>query len=167
MKTELRRVERTMKTREEMEKLLERMPVGCLSVTTEDGPYAVAMNYLFHNGHIYLHGAKAGRKTESLKRDPRVCFLVYEDGPQVVRDESCGISQIYKSVICSGKASLVEDTDEKKLVLKKMIGKYAPEYVSAQIIDAENVERTAVIKIAIEAMSGKTNETTPTNATLI
>jgi Pyridoxamine 5'-phosphate oxidase len=47
MKTELRRKERAMKTSREMELLLERMPVGRLAVTTEEGPYIVAVNYLF------------------------------------------------------------------------------------------------------------------------
>ena len=47
MKTEPRRTDRTMKTLREMELLLERMPVGRLAVTTEDGPYIIAVNYLF------------------------------------------------------------------------------------------------------------------------
>ena len=38
MRTELRRKERAMKTSREMELLLERMPVGRLAVTTEEGP---------------------------------------------------------------------------------------------------------------------------------
>ena len=149
-----------MKTREEMERLLERMSVGCLSVTTGNhGPYTVAMNYLFHDGCIYLHGAKAGRKMQALQRDPRVCFLVYEDGPLILRDKRCGISQMYKSVLCFGKATFVEDADEKRVVLEQMIGKYAPDNKTTPVVDAENIERTAVIKITIEAMSGKTNET--------
>jgi uncharacterized protein len=158
MKTDPRRSERAMKTREEMERFLERMPVGCLAVTTEDGPYAVAMNYLFHEESIYIHCALAGRKIEALVRDSRVCFLVYEDGPQVAWDKGCGISQIYKSVICFGKSEFVEDPDEKKLVLGKMIQKYAPSNMAVPPMNDENIRRTAVIRIVIESMSGKANE---------
>jgi len=160
MKTEPRRKERSMKTNEEMERLLEFMPVGCLSVTTEDGPYAVAMNYLFHDGCIYLHSAPAGRKIEALGQDSRVCFLVYEDGPQVTWARGCGISQIYKSVICSGRAELVEDPDEKRFVLGKMINKYAPPDATIPPMNDQNIGKTAVIKIVIESMSGKANELT-------
>jgi uncharacterized protein len=160
MKTEPRRSERAMKTREEMERLLERMPAGCLAVTTEDGPYVVAMNYLFHEGKIYLHSAQAGRKIDALANDSRVCFLVYEDGPQVAWDKGCGISQIYRSVICFGKAELIENANEKKMVLEKMIEKYGPPDMSIPPMDDQNIGRTAVIKIVIESMSGKANELT-------
>jgi len=166
MKTEPRRGERAMKSREEMERLLERMAVGCLSVTTEDGPYAVAMNYLFSDGCIYLHCALAGRKTEALGRDPRVCFLVHADGPQVTWDKGCGLSQIYRSVICFGKAELVEDAEEKRSVLGKMIRKYAPDDGAVPAMDAANVGKTAVMRIAIESMSGKSNEITPAHTVL-
>ena len=166
MKTALRRGERAMKTREEMERLLERAAVGCLSVATEDGPYAVAMNYLFHDGCIYLHGARAGRKMEALARDSRACFLVHEDGPQVAWDKGCGISQIYRSVICFGKAELVEDADERKSILERMIGKYAPGEAAGPALEAGNVGRTAVIRIAIESMSGKANGITPAHRVL-
>jgi uncharacterized protein len=164
MKTEPRRSERTMKSAEEIERLLVRMPVGCLAVTTEDGPYAVAMNYLFHDGNIYVHSAMAGRKIEALKCDSRACFLVYEDGPQVTWEKGCGISQIYKSVICFGKAFFVEDLDEKKLMLEKMIQKYAPEESAFPQINNENLGKTAVIKIIVESMSGKANELTSAHA---
>lgn len=166
MRTTLRRGERAMKTREEMERLLERMAAGCLSVVTEDGPYAVAMNYLFHDGCVYLHGARAGRKMEALARDSRVCFLVHEEGPQVAWDKGCGISQIYRSVICSGKAVLVEDAGERKSILERMIGKYAPRGAALPVLDAGNVGRTAVIRIAIESMSGKANEIAPAHTVL-
>ena len=149
-----------MKTREEMERLLERMPVGCLCVATESGPYAVAVNYLFLDGSVYLHSAKQGRKIEAIKANPEVCFLAHECGPLVIRDKSCGIGQAYKSVICFGEAALVEDAGEKRSVLEKMIDKYAPNAREAKKLDAENVERTAIIKITIAAMSGKANEIT-------
>jgi nitroimidazol reductase NimA-like FMN-containing flavoprotein (pyridoxamine 5'-phosphate oxidase superfamily) len=55
MRTELRRKERAKKTSREMELLLERMPVGRLAVTTEEGPYIIAVNYLFFEGSIHFH----------------------------------------------------------------------------------------------------------------
>ena len=47
MRKEPRRKDRTMKSTREMELFLERMPVGRLAVTTKDGPYIGAVNYLF------------------------------------------------------------------------------------------------------------------------
>jgi nitroimidazol reductase NimA-like FMN-containing flavoprotein (pyridoxamine 5'-phosphate oxidase superfamily) len=93
------------------------MPVGRFAVTTKDGPYIVAVNYLYHKGSIYFHGGLSGRKMEALQADSRVCFLVDEVGPQVLWDQGCGISQVYKSVVCFGNAEFVEDPSEKRKVL--------------------------------------------------
>jgi nitroimidazol reductase NimA-like FMN-containing flavoprotein (pyridoxamine 5'-phosphate oxidase superfamily) len=166
MKTELRRKERTMKTAREMELLLERMPVGRLAVTTEEGPYIVAVNYLFFEGSIYFHSGLAGRKMEALRADSRVCFMVDEIGSQVLWEEDCGISQIYKSVVCFGKAEFVEGLIEKERILKKMVQKYVPSsYVSPPMKD-QNIKQTAIIKIAIESMSGKENTLSPAHTVI-
>ena len=126
MRTEPRRKERTIKTTREMELLLESMPVGRLAVTTEDGPYVVAVNYLFLEGNIYFHSGQAGRKMEALRADSRVCFLVDDVGPQVIWEQGCGISQIYKSVVCFGKAEFVEGPTEKMRMLEKLVQKFVP-----------------------------------------
>lgn len=161
MKTELRRKDRAMKTSREMELLLERMPVGRLAVTTEEGPYIVAVNYLFVDGSIYFHSGMAGRKMEALRADPRVCFTVDEIGPRVLWEQGCGISQIYKSVICFGKAEFVEEQVEKRRILEKMVQKYVPSGYAFSPMKNQNIEKTAVVRIVIGSMSGKENALSP------
>ena len=166
MRTEPRRKERRMKTSRDMELLLERMPVGRLAVTTEDGPYVVPVNYLFFEGKIYVHSGQAGRKMEALQADSRVCFLVDDVGPQVVWEQGCGISQIYESVICFGKAEFEEDPVEKRRILEAMVRKFVPADQSFPALKDPNIARTAVIRIVIESMSGKTNVLTPSHTVL-
>jgi nitroimidazol reductase NimA-like FMN-containing flavoprotein (pyridoxamine 5'-phosphate oxidase superfamily) len=161
MRTELRRKERAMKTPREMELLLERMPVGRLAVTTEEGPYIVAVNYLFFQGSIYFHSGMAGRKMDALRADPRVCFMVDEIGPQVLWEQGCGISQIYKSVVCFGKVEFVEGQAEKRAILRKMVQKYVPSRYPISPMKDENIKKTAVVRIVIASMSGKENALSP------
>jgi nitroimidazol reductase NimA-like FMN-containing flavoprotein (pyridoxamine 5'-phosphate oxidase superfamily) len=156
-----------MKTSREMELLLERMPVGRLAVVTEDGPYIVTVNYLFFEGNIYFHSGVSGRKMEALQADSRVCFLVDEVGPQVVWEEGCGISQIYKSVVCFGKAEFVEEPFEKKEMLERMVQKYVPSGYPFSPMTDQNVNKTAVVKIVIESMSGKENVLPPSHTVLL
>ncbi|HQN20458.1 MAG TPA: pyridoxamine 5'-phosphate oxidase family protein, partial [Syntrophobacteraceae bacterium] len=144
MKTVPRRKERAMKTSREMELLLERMPVGRLAVTTEDGPYVVAVNYLFLEGHIYFHSGQAGRKMEALRADSRVCFLVDDVGPQVIFEQGCGMSQIYESVVCFGRAEFVEGPIEKMRILEKLVQKFVPAGYPLSPMGDRNVEKTAV-----------------------
>jgi nitroimidazol reductase NimA-like FMN-containing flavoprotein (pyridoxamine 5'-phosphate oxidase superfamily) len=95
--------------------------VGRLAVTTVDGPYIVALNYIFLEGSIYFHSGQAGRKIEALRADSRVCFLVDDVGPQILHEQGCGISQIYESVICFGKTEFVEGPVEKRRILERMV----------------------------------------------
>ena len=155
-----------MKTPRDMELLLERTPVGRLAVATEDGPYVIPVNYLFFEGNIYFHSGQAGRKMEALQADSRVCFLVDDVGPQVVWEQGCGISQIYESVICFGKAEFVEEPVEKRRILEAMVRKFVPSDQPFPPLKDQNIAKTAVIRIVIESMSGKTNVLTPSHKIL-
>lgn len=166
MKTEPRRTDRKIKTTREMELLLERMPVGRLAVTTADGPYIVAVNYLFFEGCIYFHSGPSGRKMKALQSDPRVCFLVDEVGPVVLLERGCGISQIYRSVVCFGKAGVVEGSLEKRAILEKMIQKYVPSSYPVSPLEDGNIKHTAIVRIVIEAMSGKENALSPAHTVI-
>ncbi len=167
MRTVPRRSERTMTTLREMELFLEGMPVGRLAVTTEDGPYAVAVNYLFFGGNIYFHSGQAGRKMEALRADSRVCFLVDDAGPQVLSGQGCGITQIYKSVVCFGRAEFVEEPIEKRAILEKLVEKFMPATHPFPSMKDQNIEKTAVVKIVVESMSGKANVLTPMHTVLL
>jgi hypothetical protein len=166
MKTEPRRKDREMKTSGDMELLLERTPVGRLAITTPEGPYLVPVNFLFLEGSIYFHSGSTGRKMEALRADPRVCFLADEIGPQVLWQQGCGISQVYRSVVCFGKADFVEGQAEKRAVLEKMVQKYVPAGYSPPPLKDENIQKTAVVRIVIEAMSGKENVLSPAHTVI-
>jgi len=166
MSTEIRRKDRVMRTSQEMELLLEEAAVGRLAVTTKDGPYVVPVNYLFFEGNIYFHSALSGRKVESIQANPRVCFLVDEVGPQILYERGCGISQIYKSVICFGKAEFVEDPIEKRAILERLVQKYVPSSYPFPPMKDQNIQMTAVLRIVVETMSEKAHEPSPTHTVL-
>jgi nitroimidazol reductase NimA-like FMN-containing flavoprotein (pyridoxamine 5'-phosphate oxidase superfamily) len=162
MRTEPRRKERMMEGRGEMAALLDRMAVGRLALITKEGPYVLPVNYLFADDCIYFHSGPKGRKVEALRTDPRVCFLVDEPGPQVTWERGCGISQIYESVMCFGRAELVERPEEKRQILERMIHKFLPAESRVSLKD-RNIENTVVVKIHIEWMTGKANRVTPSH----
>jgi uncharacterized protein len=161
MKIEPRRTDRKLESSQEMELLLEKSLVGRFAMNTEDGPYLVAVNHLFFDGSVYFHSASEGRKMEALQADPRVCFMVDEVGPQVLSPRGCGISQIYRSVICFGKAALLTDAATKREILERMIRKFVPPAYPVSPMAPENIEKTAIVRIAIDSMSGKANELLP------
>ena len=156
-----RRKDRTIDDRKEIEALLDRMPVGRLGLTTDEGPYVLSVNYLPTEGCIYFHSAREGKKMDALRDNPRVCFLVEDVGSQVQWKVGCGFSQIYESVICFGNSELVENEEEKRLILDQLTKRFLPSEVSLQPFDPKKVKNTAVVKIKVDWMTAKANRLTP------
>lgn len=56
--------------------ILARGSHGVLAVLGDEGwPYAVPLNYLWHEGSLYFHCARAGHKYEAVKACPRCVLL--------------------------------------------------------------------------------------------
>lgn len=86
-------------------RILESGKTGVLACLSEDGyPYAVPLNYVYHDNAIWIHCAKEGHKLDAIKAHENVSFCVIE-ADDVVQKE---YTTYYRSVICFGKASLVE-----------------------------------------------------------
>jgi nitroimidazol reductase NimA-like FMN-containing flavoprotein (pyridoxamine 5'-phosphate oxidase superfamily) len=131
---------------------------GCLGVKGDKGyPYVVPLNYVYDAEHnrIYFHSALEGYKLDAIKCDDRVCFCVVTNA-QVLPNE---ISMRFDSVICFGRASIVEGR-EKEYALRMLVQKYilgkatiTSEDVSEYV--ERHIRRTAIVRIDVEHLTGK------------
>lgn len=121
-------------------------------IAMNDGlyPYGVIMNFARSGNLVYLHAAKEGKKLDCLRKDGHVAFCLGCD----IRIDRERNSTYYKSVYGRGIASLVEDSDEKRHALDLI----SERYKSRCPVPAseEMAARVAIVKIAIEELSGKT-----------
>lgn len=142
----------------ECERVLNAEKRGALAVNGDEGyPYVLPINYYYDapSSRLYFHCAGAGHKFESIQKDPKVSFTVWEKGEQ--REDW---SYFVKSIIVFGKAGfLKQETEDEKAyfteILEKLGCKYYPtrEEVLEEIrIDAHRVQ---VMYIEIEHMCGK------------
>ena len=75
----MRRKDREITGRENIEPILQACKVCRVAMTGTDGwPYVIPMNFGYtwdEDGlTLYFHGGVKGKKIDSLKADPRVCF---------------------------------------------------------------------------------------------
>ncbi len=126
---------------------------GVLATVGEDGyPYAVPLNYVFHDGCIYFHCALSGHKIENMESNPKVSFCVVS-GTKILAEE---FSTRFKSVVVFGRA---EESlgDEKVQGLTALIKRLAKDHVPAgEKYIKQDQNKTRVFKIKVEHMSGKT-----------
>lgn len=150
---EMRRKNRSLDTEQALE-ILERGVYGVLSTAGENGyAYGVPVNYVYQNGSIYFHSAREGNKLDNIRYCDKVSFCVVGDAKPIPEKFSC----LYESVITFGKAVEVQGA-EKEEALLALVQKYSAEYREA---GAEYIKRaadkTGVIKITIEHLTGKQN----------
>jgi len=63
----------------EWEAMLNANVVGTLSLIENDRPYAVQLEYVFHEGALYMGTYFTGRKINCLSQNDRAVFTVFED----------------------------------------------------------------------------------------
>jgi nitroimidazol reductase NimA-like FMN-containing flavoprotein (pyridoxamine 5'-phosphate oxidase superfamily) len=148
----MRRKEREIKDNKEIEDILKACSVCRLAMVDEDKPYLVPMNFGYRDGALYLHSAREGRKIDLIRKNPHVCFEVDEIVQFRKAERACDWGVEYKSVIGSGKAVFLTDPEEKRRAFDTIMAQYSDE---AYDYPDTMLERTLVIKIEIEKMTGK------------
>ena len=149
----MRRSEKEIHDREELESILKSGEVCRLGLCENNVPYIVPMNYGYYDRTLYFHSAKKGRKIDILKKNSYACFEI-EVGNEIVKNEkACSWAARFKSVIGYGELEEVHERDEKvkglSLLLKQYSGKEAWEFPE------DAVEKVLVLKLRIDTMSGK------------
>lgn len=146
----MRRIKQQL-SQEECEQVLTSERRGVLSVHGEDGyPYGVPMDYLYEQGKIYFHGAKVGHKIDAIKADNRVSFTVFDQGVPVEGKVGPNV----RSVIVSGRISLLETTPETLEIARRLGEKYDPSgYVEDEL--RRTAERIQLLELAVDHMTGK------------
>jgi uncharacterized protein len=136
--------------------LLKTCSVGRLGTIGGDGyPMVKPLNFSYHEGRIYFHTALAGEKIEDIKLNDRVCFEVDQPIAFVRADrQPCEAGYLYRSVIIRGRASLVEDHEERTLALNSLMDKYQPGGGCGLYPD-EKLAITGIFRIDVVEMTGK------------
>jgi nitroimidazol reductase NimA-like FMN-containing flavoprotein (pyridoxamine 5'-phosphate oxidase superfamily) len=144
---------------------------GFLGLSSADRPYVVPLNYVWHDGSVYFHGASEGRKTDMLRHNNQVCFTVCEDLGTITASVPAHTDTAYMSVMIFGDVTAVSDLDEATGAMQRMLDKYVPGYYD-QPLARSHVEkyvsslgsRTAVFRLTPDRITAKENEAADASA---
>lgn len=160
----MRRKEREITDSAELETLLRQGRVCHLAMCEQAEPsdpsagvvpYVVPVNYAFHGGALYIHGAAAGRKASILRANPRVAFSILLSEELKPGASGCDWTTLYVSLVGEGRVEVIEAGEDKALALAKFLEHYAP---GPHELPASVVARTMVARIDIDSLSGKRNQ---------
>ncbi|MBE6731045.1 MAG: pyridoxamine 5'-phosphate oxidase family protein [Ruminococcaceae bacterium] len=150
---ELRRKNKVL-SNDECVEILKNEKRGVLSVIGDGGyPYGVPMNHYYNeeDGNLYFHTGKGGHRNESLLKNNKASFTLYDSGYKKDSDWALYI----KSVIVFGEVELIEDAEVIKNITKKLSYKFTSDeaYIEKEIKAFLN--ETVLLKLNIKHMCGK------------
>jgi nitroimidazol reductase NimA-like FMN-containing flavoprotein (pyridoxamine 5'-phosphate oxidase superfamily) len=159
-RVDMRRKDRRVNEDAWISSLLQRAPVGVLATVQAGQPYLNPNLFVYDEVRhaIYMHTARIGRTHDNIERGALVCFSVSEMGRLLPASEALEMSVEFSSVIVFGRAWVVEDETETARMLQMLLDKYFPHLKPGQdyrAIQLEELKRTAVYCIQIDAWSGK------------
>ncbi|WP_019911707.1 pyridoxamine 5'-phosphate oxidase family protein [Paenibacillus sp. HW567] len=132
--------QRDCRDQERIGEFLNTARIGVVGIGGDAYPYAVPVNYVWHEGAVYFHGMGSGKKVRLLAEHPAVSFTVYREDSTVTDPVPCKADTAYFSVMLFGEASRVTDMDEASGVLQKILDKYTPGFYK-QEMTARMVEK--------------------------
>lgn len=132
--------------------VMDRCTNGILACIGDEAyPYAVPLSYVYSNGKIYFHSAKAGHKIDAIMKNPKVSFSVIDEDTIV----SEKYTTYFRSVIAFGKARLVEG-DEWLAAFAALVAKYSGDQpAEANHKEITGCTQSYIIAIDVEYITGK------------
>lgn len=152
MENKMRRIDRAMSDEETL-KLVKEGEFAVLSLVDVNGlPYAVPLDYIYHENALYFHGAQEGRKIDAMKLNQRACAVIL--GETTVVPEK--FSRKYTSVIIQGVMEIIDDSETKRRVMNELVQQYSPDFKEkGNLMIEKSFHETAIFKLKIESISGK------------
>ncbi|OIP85142.1 MAG: MFS transporter, partial [Porphyromonadaceae bacterium CG2_30_38_12] len=116
-----------IKEQSEIENIINACDYCVLTLNGADGfPYAIPMNFSYHNNRILLHSAPFGSHIENIQRDNRVTVMFCTKGEIVYQHihVACSYRMRAQSVVCQGRVHFIENETEKMDLMNSFMHKY-------------------------------------------
>ena len=153
----MRRADREIREFDRMLAVADARDCCRLGLLDDAGAYIVPLNFGYEaEGEkltLYFHGAGQGKKIDLIREQKSASFEMDTRHALVEGETACAYSYRYQSVMGRGRIRLIEEYEEKVHGLQAIMAHYSRDREFA--FGEEAVNRTAVIKLEVEAWSCK------------
>lgn len=158
--TERTRVRRLPKRghydRETVNAVLDEAFICHVGFVADGQPYVIPTAYARVGDDLYIHGSSASRMLRHLAEGVDVCVTVTLVDGLVLARSAFHHSMNYRSVVILGKATLVEDADEKNRALEAFTEHVVPgRWAEVRWPTDLELKATSVLKLPIDEASAK------------
>ena len=156
-RTRLRRLpKRGAFDRETVNSILDEAFICHIGFTVDGQPYVIPTAFGRVDDVLYIHGSSASRMLRTLSKGVEMCFTATLIDALVLARSAFHHSINYRSVVVLGKATLVEENEEKNLALEAITNHIVPgRWDDVRWPTELELKATSVLKLPIEEASAK------------
>jgi nitroimidazol reductase NimA-like FMN-containing flavoprotein (pyridoxamine 5'-phosphate oxidase superfamily) len=152
----VREADRGVYDRETVYRILDEGFLCHVGFVADGQPFVIPTSYGRRGDSLYIHGSAASRMLRQLKESVPVCVTVTLLDGLVLARSVFNHSMNYRSVVILGKATLVDDPQEKLAALHQISEHILPgRWADARQPNERELKQTSVLRLPIEEFSAK------------
>jgi nitroimidazol reductase NimA-like FMN-containing flavoprotein (pyridoxamine 5'-phosphate oxidase superfamily) len=152
----VREPDRGVYDRETVYRILDEGFICHVGFAVDGQPFVIPTSYGREGASLYIHGSAASRMLRQLRTAVPVCVTVTLLDGLVLARSVFNHSMNYRSLVILGKATLVEDPDEKLSALRVLSEHILPgRWDDARQPNERELKATSVLRVPIEEFSAK------------
>jgi len=152
----VRESERGVYDREAAYRILDEGFICHVGFAVDGQPFVIPTSYGRTDANLYIHGSAASRMLRQLKDGVAVCVTVTLLDGLVLARSVFNHSMNYRSVVILGRATLVDDPEEKLTALRVLSEHILPgRWDDARQPNERELKATSVLRVPIEEFSAK------------
>jgi uncharacterized protein len=152
----VREPERGVYDREAAYRILDEGFICHVGFAVDGQPFVIPTSYGRKDASLYIHGSAASRMLRQMKDGVAVCVTVTLLDGLVLARSVFNHSMNYRSVVILGRATLVDDPEEKLTALRVLSEHILPgRWDDARQPNERELKATSVLRVPIEEFSAK------------
>jgi uncharacterized protein len=152
----IREPERGVYDREAAYRILDEAFLCHVGFVADGQPFVIPTSFGRKDDCLYIHGSAASRMLRQMKEGVPVCVTVTLLDGLVLARSIFNHSMNYRSVVVLGKATLVDDPQEKLEVLRLLSEHIIPgRWADSRQPNEKEIKATSVLRVPIEEFSAK------------
>lgn len=158
----VREPERAVYDRETAYRILDEGFLCHVGFSADGQPFVIPTSYGRKDANLYIHGSAASRMLRQMKEGVAVCVTVTLLDGLVLARSIFNHSMNYRSVVILGKATLVDDPEEKLTALRVLSEHILPgRWNDVRQPNERELKATSVLRVPIEEFSAKVRSGPP------
>ena len=152
----IREPERAVYDREAAYRILDEGFICHVGFSVDGQPFVIPTSYGREDAMLHIHGSAASRMLRQLKTEVPVCVTVTLLDGLVLARSVFNHSMNYRSVVILGKATLLDDPEEKLAALRVLSEHILPgRWDDARQPNERELKATSVLRVPIDEFSAK------------